>query len=34
MAEAIEAINFKLADEEAKYLEEPYDPKRVLGIFV
>ena len=32
MDEAISAIKFKLTDEEAKYLEEPYMPKKVLGI--
>ncbi|KAF8542230.1 NADP-dependent oxidoreductase domain-containing protein [Trichophaea hybrida] len=29
--EAIKAISFKLSDEEAKYLEEPYFPKRIVG---
>jgi len=32
MDEAIQAISFKLTDEEASYLEELYAPKRVLGI--
>lgn len=31
MDEAIRAISFKLSDEEAKYLEEPYVPKPVFG---
>jgi aryl-alcohol dehydrogenase-like predicted oxidoreductase len=31
MDEAIAAIDFKLTDEEEKYLEEPYLPKRVVG---
>jgi aryl-alcohol dehydrogenase-like predicted oxidoreductase len=31
MDEAIAAIDFKLSDEEEKYLEEPYLPKRVMG---
>ncbi|KAI5810511.1 voltage-gated shaker-like K+ channel, subunit [Pyronema omphalodes] len=31
MDEAIEAIKFKLTDEECAYLEEPYMPKRVTG---
>lgn len=31
MDEAIKAISFKLSDEEAKYLEEPYVAKPVFG---
>ena len=29
--QAVEAVKFKLSDEEAKYLEEPYMPKAVQG---
>ena len=29
--QAIEAVKFKLTDEEAKYLEEPYMPKTIQG---
>jgi aryl-alcohol dehydrogenase-like predicted oxidoreductase len=29
--QAVDAIKFELTDEEAKYLEEPYVPKRVVG---
>lgn len=29
--QAVEAVKFKLTDEEAKYLEEPYLPKPVSG---
>lgn len=29
--QAVEAVKFKLSDEEAKYLEEPYMPKMVQG---
>lgn len=29
--QAVEAVKFKLSDEEAKYLEEPYVPKAVQG---
>ena len=29
--QAIEAVKFKLSDEEAKYLEEPYLPKTIQG---
>ncbi|KAA8896320.1 putative aldo-keto reductase [Sphaerosporella brunnea] len=32
MDEAIAAIDFELSDEEARYLEEPYLPKFVMGI--
>lgn len=31
MDEAIEAIKFKLTDEECAFLEEPYLPKRITG---
>jgi aryl-alcohol dehydrogenase-like predicted oxidoreductase len=30
--EAIAAIDFELSDEDAKYIEEPYLPKRVIGM--
>lgn len=30
--QAVEAVKFKLTDEEIKYLEEPYRPKTVQGI--
>ena len=29
--EAVEAVKLKLAEEEIKYLEEPYAPKRIQG---
>jgi aryl-alcohol dehydrogenase-like predicted oxidoreductase len=29
--QAVEAVKFKLSDEEAKYLEEPYVPKAIQG---
>lgn len=29
--QAVEAIKFKLTDEEAKFLEEPYLPKQIQG---
>ena len=29
--QAVEAVKFKLSDEEAKYLEEPYMPKAIQG---
>lgn len=29
--QAVEAVKFKLSDEEARYLEEPYMPKAVQG---
>ena len=29
--QAVEAVKFKLTDEEAKYLEEPYRPKKIQG---
>lgn len=32
--EAVAAVKVKLTDEEAKYLEEPYLPKQVQGIYV
>lgn len=32
MDEAIKAIGFKLTEEEAQYLEEPYVPKKILGM--
>jgi aryl-alcohol dehydrogenase-like predicted oxidoreductase len=30
--EAVQSLKVKLSDEEVKYLEEPYAPKRVTGI--
>ncbi|KAL9593272.1 MAG: hypothetical protein Q9179_005981 [Wetmoreana sp. 5 TL-2023] len=32
--EAVAAVKVKLTDEEAKYLEEPYVPKEVQGIYI
>ncbi len=32
--QAVENVNYELSDEDAKYLEAPYLPKEVVGIYV